>query len=297
MNKKNTVITIGTFDGVHRGHKKIIRKLVGKSKKYKIEPVVLALKRPARSVIKNDLHNIITPWKEKVDRLKRLGVKEVEKIQFKPYFQKLSPTDFFKSFLLKKFNIKGIVVGEDFRFGFGRKGDVHYLKKLCVKNNIKLWIVKKEKIKSTKISSSLIRGELRKGNLSKANLLLGYKYLLYGKIYKGFGVGREIGIPTLNVKVEKDKILPPGVHFCAVIRNKKHLPAVCSIGYNPTVVKNSTEKIIEVHLLNFIKKLNWSELEFELISKIREEINFKSLDELKQQIELDILEVRRRFNV
>lgn len=299
MSKQKVVLTIGTFDGVHRGHVEIIRCLLEKAKKARCVSLVLSIIRPPRSIIKREMHDLLTPWSEKSERLEGLGVDKVERARFTHEFRSMTPARFIKSYLLKRYDVKGIVAGEDFHFGKGKKGDVGLLKKICVPLGIPVWVIKKKKFHGRVISSSRIRDAVLSGNIRSVNSMLGYNFRIIGGVYSDQRIGRRIGIPTMNIAAHKDKMLPSGVFEARVLGIGKWagkvFPAVCNIGFRPTVagitehcgVKRD-KKTVEAHVLGDTTGIKKDRVVLELLSRLRDEKKFSSLKLLKKQILSDI---------
>lgn len=291
MKKNESVITIGTFDGVHKGHRLLISKAIFSAKLNNLKSVLIALEKPLRKV-----SGLLSLSDEKIEDLKELGADEIIIIPSNSNILKLTPEKFLKDFLIDLFNVYEIICGVDFAFGKERKGDVKWLKAKTKENNIKLSVVKPLKIKSKQVSSSFVRSLIEKGDIKQANKFLGKNYSFSGIPYKDRGVGKKIGFPTVNINVDNLKLLPKGVYVSTISQGKNLYPSVTSIGTRPTF-KNLSNVVAETHILGFSK--NWSpkKTTVSLLSKIRNEKKFKSIEELQKQISKDIGKTKKYFSI
>lgn len=283
MGKK--FITIGTFDGVHLGHKFIFDTLKKLAAKNNLEPLILTFDFAPKLLKNNDTKNkVLTLPDEKLFLLKQENC-EVKKLDFEK-IKNLTCQEFF-DILLKNYKMGGILTGEDFAFGKDRLGKKDFLSKACAENNIiyscQNFVNNKE---GHKISSSLIRKFLEQGEVSFAAKMLGHFYTLEGLIVKGQQLGRQMGFATANLKIDTCKILPKGVFAVKVFLDNKEYKGVCNIGLRPTVEKNGAP-LCEVHILDFNQDIYGKILQIALIAKIRGEKKFADLGELTQQINKD----------
>ena len=283
MGKK--FITIGTFDGVHLGHKFIFDTLKQLAAKNNLEPLILTFDFAPKLLKNNDTKNkVLTLPDEKLVLLKQENC-EVKKLDFEK-IKNLTCQEFF-DILIKDYKMGGILTGEDFAFGKDRLGKKDFLSKACAENNIiyscQNFVNNKE---GHKISSSLIRKFLEQGEVSLAAKMLGHFYTLKGLIVKGQQLGRQMGFATANLKIDTCKILPKGVFAVKVFLDNKEYKGVCNIGLRPTVEKNGAP-LCEVHILDFNQDIYGKILKIALVSKIRGEKKFDSLGELTQQINKD----------
>lgn len=300
-----SVVTIGTFDGVHRGHQKLIQTAKDCARQQKIPSVALTFSFPPRLLF----HPVSEPYllnttEEKIFLLRKSGVKKIAVIRFDKNFSNLTAGDFFEKLIIKKFRAKGVVVGYNFRFGRAREGDGQLLKELGKKHFVSVQIIPPLHAGSLVVSSGLIREFLRRGKLGKANQLLGYPYIIIGKVEKGKGLGRKIGFPTANLKISPMKILPHGIYAIKVslfdkkrqYETGKKYEGVCDIGYNPTI-KNLPNVFVsvEAHLFHFAGSLYGKTLKIELIKRLRSEKKFKHIEALKKQIEKDKIRAMNWF--
>jgi riboflavin kinase/FMN adenylyltransferase len=289
MKQKRSVITIGSFDGLHLGHKLLIKTVLQSAKKNGLKSAVIVLEKPVRAV-----KGLLSLYGEKIEKIKRCGVDEIAVLEVPSKILSLSPDEFFDEFLVKKLQIKELVCGHDFAFGKNREGAVAWLKKKTKSAGVKLTVVKPLKAGAVRISSSKIRALLSKGKVSEANKLLGRPYSFSGTPFRERGIGKKLGFPTVNLKVSKDKILPPGVFASAILKGDKIYPAITSIGNRPTF-KLGNAIVPETHILNFKGDWGKSKTKVRLLKKIRAEKKFSSPEELKKQITKDINKARKFF--
>lgn len=291
MSKYKTVITIGTFDGVHRGHKLLLEKTVEAAKKRKMKSLVLTLEKPVRSV-----GGLLSSYKEKTEMMKNCAIDEIAVIAVPSDILNLSPDGFYEKILIKELNAGHFVCGCDLSFGKDRKGNSGWLKEKAKRDKIPVDIIRPLKIFSKKISSSSIRAFLRKGDIENANKLLGREYSFYGIPFREKGIGSKIGFPTVNLKTDKDKILPQGVFISIISQKGRAYPSVTSIGSRPTFDRG--ENIVpETHILDFNGKWGKAETKVILLKKIRGEKKFADAAALKRRISADILRAGKFFNL
>ncbi len=283
MDKK--FITIGSFDGVHQGHKRLLGALKYLADLHSMAPLALYFPYPPRVLMGGDARmSVITLPSEKAQLLSAL------KVQHEPLdFEKLhnyGAQQFF-DVLVKKYNMGGFLAGPDFAFGKDRQGHLEFLRKACELNDIMfVQAVFVHNEAGHKISSSLIRKVLKEGEIPAVNDMLGRPYMLKGKVIKGRQLGRTMGFPTANLAIDEAKLLPCGVFAGTAILGAETFKAVINIGYRPTVTHTDIP-LTEVHILDFDRDIYGKELAVKFNFKIRGEVKFKGLDELKAQIKKD----------
>lgn len=281
MNRKS-VIAIGTFDGVHEGHRFIINKTLSIAKKNNLKSVIVTIEKPVKKVI-----GLLTTCEEKVEEIKFFGVDEIFIVRVTSEILSYGPDKFFDDFLVKTLKISEIVCGSDFAFGKNRKGDVEWLKKKTEENNIRINIVESLKYNSRQISSSYIRLLVKKGDIKNLKKLLGRNYSFNGIPFRDKGIGKKLGFPTVNLCVNNDKLLPKGVYISLVSQDNVQYRAITNIGMCPTFNLEG-EIIPEAHIFCF--KGTWKKLKTKitLLEKIRGEKKFLSVEALKTQISKDV---------
>ncbi|MDR1926817.1 MAG: adenylyltransferase/cytidyltransferase family protein, partial [Endomicrobium sp.] len=222
---KKSVVTVGTFDGVHKGHRLLISKVLSIAKKNNFKSIVITLEHPVKKI-----SGLLTTFEEKLNEIKTLGVDEIAIIKVYSEIISYSPDEFFDEILCKTFNVSEIVCGYNFSFGKDKKGNIKCLEKKAKSNGVKTSIVKPLKITSEQVSSSRIRMLIKKGDIKNAAKLLGRSYSFTGIPFKEKGMGKRLGFPTVNLKVFSDKLLPRGVFVSFISHGEKIYPSVTNIG-------------------------------------------------------------------
>lgn len=285
----DTVITIGTFDGVHKGHQKILKRLENVKQEKKLKSIVFTFYPHPRKIVQHQPEiKILSTKNEKIQLLQQYNIDYLIFCPFTKEFSNMEPEAFVK-YLADFFRIKHVIIGYNHRFGKERKGDVHTFISLQSHYGFEVEQIPAETINEIDISSTKIRNYLMQGDIEQANQLLGYSYFLKGKVIEGKKLGRSIGIPTANIQTDdKDKLIPPnGVYCVEVLINNNTYKGAMNIGINPTTDNDFSQKI-EVHILNFNEDIYHQEIEVHFIKRIRDEVKFTSIDALKNQILKDI---------
>ncbi|MBN8046512.1 bifunctional riboflavin kinase/FAD synthetase [Paraclostridium bifermentans] len=294
INVENTVVTIGNFDGIHKGHIKLIKEAVKEAKTKNYKSVVFTFENhPMRYFRADSIKHIITN-EEKVKIFKDLGVDIVFMIPFDEYMTKISATDFVKTILHEKLKCKMVIVGHDFTFARNKEGNASLLESLGKNYNMKVKVIEPIKIKGRRVSSSYIRNLINDGNVSEIKDFLGRNYFLEGEVIHARKIGRTIGFPTANLKAEDKLIIPKnGIYAVKVyIKNKVYYGAT-NIGYNPTV--NGKVLSIETNIIDFDEEIYGEIIRVEFLDRIRDEKKFNSLDELKSQLRKDVNFVYKKY--
>ena len=285
---KKTVVTLGTFDGVHFGHKSILNKLIESTTNSDEESLVLTFFSHPRMILEQDSDiKLLNTIEEKAQLLKELGIHNLVIQKFDNSFSQLLPEDFVKQVLVDIFNVKKIIIGYDHRFGKNRAADINDLIAFGKKYNFEVEQISAEEIDNVSISSTKIRTALQSGNIKLANEYLGYPYFINGKVVKGKQLGRTIGYPTANIVVsDKYKLIPAiGVYAAYAIINDVKYYGMLNIGTNPTIGDNPIT--IEMNIFDFNEDIYEQEIEIGFIDKIRNQQKFNSLDELKLALSKD----------
>ncbi len=283
-----TIITIGTFDGVHIGHKKILQKVVAEAKKNNLTSAVLTFFPHPRFILnQNSDLKLLNTIEEKKALLNSTGLDALLIHPFDQEFANLSPEQFVKKILVDQLKISKIIIGYDHRFGKNRSADINDLIQFGTKYNFEVEQISAQELNEIAISSTKIRTALNEGNINLANNYLGYPYSFSGKVIKGKQIGRTIGFPTANIEIQEPlKLLPKnGVYIVKCLVKNQEVNGIMNIGNRPTV--NGTSQSIEVHLLNFDEDIYGLEITVKMIDFIRNEQKFENLDQLKSQIQKD----------
>ncbi len=287
MNKYNdigTVVTIGTFDGVHKGHQTILNTLVKTAKKENLKSIVISFEKPVKQVA-----GVLTTTKEKLNLLSSFAIDEILLFPVNKKIISITAEKFFENILIKKLNAAHLVVGYDCTFGKDRKGNIAWLKKNAKKYGVALTVVKPVKINNRIISSSLIREKLEKNNIAVVNKMLLRVFSFEGTHITGNRIGRTLGFPTINIKVDENKLLPRGVFSCSVIdKNLNTYKGVLNIGTRPSVKLKKHNLSVEIHILNFSGTWRSKQVKVYINKFIRPEQKFKNIEELKKAIADDI---------
>ncbi|MCB9248965.1 MAG: bifunctional riboflavin kinase/FAD synthetase [Ignavibacteriales bacterium] len=287
---EQSAVTIGTFDGLHVGHNKIIESLKKKAKDLNIYSVVITFYPHPRVVLNQGFDiKLLTPLEEKIKLFEKLGIDYLYIIPFTKEFSKKTYKEFFDEIIFTQTNAKHIIVGYDHKFGKNREGDKNKLKQYAKEKNIEMTIVGPEEIEHTAVSSTKIREAILEGYIELANKMLGRFYFVEGIVVEGAKRGRTLGFPTANLKpAENNKLIPQnGVYFVRVTYNNNKYFGVANIGLRPTF-NNVKEPITEVFIFDFNKEIYNEFITIEFIKKIREEHKFDSIEELEKQINIDV---------
>lgn len=286
---KNTILTLGTFDGIHPGHLKIIDKLVACSKEKGCRNVVITFYPHPRTVLGsgNDV-KMLTTQEERKNLLKKYGVENFLTITFTKKFASLTAEEFIYDYLINGIGLSEIVLGHDHHFGKGRSGNVELLKKIGAEENFSVTTVDAFYINNEVVSSTKIRNALNDGDLKRANILLGRNYSFSGTVVGGDKRGRELGYPTANIKLLSQEKLLPAIGIYAVrvlLKNEKHI-GLLSIGKRPTFY-DAGNLVAEVYIYNFNHEIYGEIVTIELVERLRGEEKFNSAEDLINQMDKD----------
>lgn len=287
-------IALGTFDGIHIGHRRIINKTVQKAKNLGIKSAVLTFDNHPCSIIRPDKKIvIITDNNIKSNIMESLGVDYLFFIKFDKNFADILPIDFIK-LLTQNFNAKAIACGYNYTFGKMGQGNTKVLEKYKETYDYNLMVMEPVKYENQIVSSSLIRKKILCGNIKDANKLLGYNLYFKGSVVEGKKLGRKLGFPTANIYISENQCIKNGVYATCTFIDEKVYPSISNVGYNPTF--ESEKRVIETHIFNFKENLYGKELKIEFIDFIRDDMKFLSVDDLKNQVKNDIETVKLCFN-
>ncbi|MBK8658170.1 MAG: bifunctional riboflavin kinase/FAD synthetase [Bacteroidetes bacterium] len=295
---KNSVITIGTFDGVHLGHQKIISRLNALSEKWSGESIIITFHPHPRLVInpQDSSLRLLNTIDEKIALLEKYGIQNVVVVPFSRDFSEQPAEDYIRKFLVRNFNPIMVVIGYDHKFGKNRTGDYHLLESMKQELNYELEEITKETLDDIAISSTKIRQSLQNGDVTLANELLGYPYTITGTVVRGYQRGRELGYPTANILVNDEfKLIPStGIYAVKVHVRDAVYNGMLSIGYNPTL--SGKTQTVEVNILDFKGDIYGDNITIEMVEYLRGEIKFSSVPELIEAIKKDEEKTRQVFS-
>jgi riboflavin kinase/FMN adenylyltransferase len=282
--------TIGIFDGVHRGHQRILRRLIREAKRLKRKSLVVTFYPHPRKVLNPGLKTpLLISLEHRLRLIEDMGVDFLLIIKFTKRFSQVKAEDFMDKVLIQELNIKALVVGENFLFGNREKGSLSLLKRMSRRHGFHLTSVRPVKMKKDFISSTRIRHAIERGDLKNASLMLGRPVTILGTVIRGKRVGRKLGFPTANIDPHHEAIPPKGVYNVDVrVQKKIYKKAVLNIGTRPTFGK-AKEPTIELHILDFKRDIYKKDVEIIFKRRIREEKRFSSVEALREQIQRDIL--------
>ena len=288
LSSKKTIITIGTFDGIHIGHRKILNKIIQSAHEVNCESLVLTFFPHPRMILQEDSTvKLLNSMDEKIGLLQEIGIDNLIIHPFDKEFSQLTAEKFVKNILVDKLQIQKIIIGYDHRFGKNRTADINDLLHYGKKYRFEVEQISAQEIDAIAVSSTKIRNALAAGTISLANEYLGYNYYFSGIVVKGNQLGRTIGFPTANILIKEDyKLIPKkGVYLVKSIIKGDLVYGIMNIGVRPTL--NGTNQTIEVHYLDFNEDLYEQQLTVEVLEFIRAEQKFDSLEILKNQIQKD----------
>ncbi|MFN3909403.1 MAG: bifunctional riboflavin kinase/FAD synthetase [Flavobacterium sp.] len=287
-----TILTLGTFDGVHVGHQKIIKKLLKQQEKTPAPTVVLTFFPHPRMVLQQDQSlKLLNTIEERIELLQNLGIDCLVVHPFDYEFSRLTAEEFVEKVLVQHANIQNIIIGYDHRFGRNRTANITDLEQFGKQFGFDVTQISAKEVDEISVSSTKIRNALIEGDIATANTYLGYPYFLTGSVQKGKQLGRSIGFPTANLQLTADYKLVPknGVYIVQSTLHGKTVYGMMNIGNNPTV--DGTQQHLEVHFFDWNNDLYQQIIRVELLNKTREEIKFDSVVNLKKQLELDQQEI------
>ena len=287
---KNPVLTIGSFDGVHFGHQQILSRINALAKEHNGESVVITFHPHPRQIIypKDNSLTLLNTLKEKLYLLEKAEIDNVVVVPFSIEFSQQNPVEYIEKFLIEKFHPKFIVIGYDHRFGLNREGSIYLLNQYKTKHDFEVVEIQKQELENIAISSTEIRKSIQGNTFEKANALLGYPYLLSGEVISGKQVGKQLGFPTANLKIEnKNKLIPPeGIYAVRIIHQQRKFDGMLYIGNRPSLEDNN-KRSIEINIFDFNEIIYNEFILVEILSYVRADQKYDSLEELKAQLNLD----------
>lgn len=287
-NKDETLVLIlGFFDGLHLGHKNVIKTGIEYAQNNNYKSALITFKESPAVILKNKNLNYILTNEEKINNLEKNGIDYLYLIEFNENLSKMTAADYLKM-LVDTFHPKAIISGDNHYFGHNRTGSSDFLEIMQGKYGYKYFRVDTVKTEAATISSSKIRSALENGDIKLANFMLGYRFYVKGEVIKGRQIGRSIGFKTANINYPEQIIkIPDGVYATEVEANGAKYMGIANYGSDPTISENG-KKLIEVHILNFNEDIYGQTIKISFLDKIRDEKKFQSLTELKEQITKDI---------
>jgi len=286
--QKNTAITVGTFDGVHLGHREILQHLLQKAAVIKGRSLMITFDpHPGEIVTGVEQNNLLTMLDEKIDLLRYSGLDALFVVNFDKETASISPKMFIENWLVQRIGVSCMIAGYNHAFGKGRGGDDNLLSEFGLKHDFTVDIVEPVKIANLSVSSTAIRQYLKTGDIVMANKMLGRKLQVTGEVVRGNGIGRALGFPTANIELPLHKKLMPkdGVYAVMVEAEYRSYKGMANIGRNPTISGNSYG--LEVHIIDFNRDIYGKEINIKFIHRIRSEEKFKTRDDLSIQLEAD----------
>jgi riboflavin kinase/FMN adenylyltransferase len=304
---KNAVVTIGTFDGVHSGHRHILEQLKQEATRIGGETVIITFHPHPRKVITHGQPvKLINTIEEKIELLDKNGIDNLVVVPFTEAFAQQTPEAYIEKFLVEKFHPHTVIIGYDHRFGKDRKGDYKLLEKYSAQLGFSLMEIPAHVINNNTVSSTRIREAISKDDMDTANTLLGYDFFFEGTVVDGNKLGRTLGYPTANLRIENEEKLIPGDGIYAVEasivnrqpaignKNNSRLKGMMSIGIRPTI--GGTDRVIEVNIFDFNENIYGATLRVYVKKYLRSEVKFNSLDALKEQLAKDKEDTLRVLN-
>ncbi len=296
--RNGCALTIGNFDGVHLGHQQILKRLIEQAKILSVPSVVMVFEPQPREFFAKKLTSSTAParlmrLRDKISALQQIGIDYLLCIRFNQKFAELVPAEFIQSLLVDKLNVKYLSVGDDFQFGYKRSGNFEILQKAGEQFGFSVENSHSHCLGEERISSSLIRQALQRDDLSQAEKMLGKPYSIRGRVAHGNKLGRTIGFPTANIMLNRLVTPIQGVYAVQVETAEGIFNGIANVGNRPTI--NGTKPLLEVHLFDFDQSIYGQAIEVRFLKKVRSEIKFASFDELKSQIERDVIDVKSFF--
>ncbi len=290
----DTCLTVGNFDGLHRGHQTLINKVIKYSKENNLKSVVFTFSNHPVNYFKPGYVKNIISQREKFELIERMGVDICISIAFDDSMTQISAQDYVNKILKEKLHVKKMVIGHDFTFARKKEGNPQLLKELAKEAGFDVEVVDPVILEGIRISSTAIRKAVAEGRVLEAEHFLGRYFAVEGRVVRGRQIGRTIGFPTANIEYDHSMVIPAiGIYASLVVLDGEVYCGATSIGTNPTV--NGKSLSIETYILDFDKDIYGKTIRIEFIEKMRDEIKFESKEALKEQLEKDTLYVRQKY--
>ncbi|MCK6439203.1 MAG: bifunctional riboflavin kinase/FAD synthetase [Planctomycetes bacterium] len=293
--RSRPIVTVGSFDGVHMGHQRLIADMRSWADEQRCETLILTFHLHPRTFMTGVPIKRITSVEHKLDLLASLGVDNTLLVHFDEALQATSARDFCANYLVQMFNCRGLLLGHNNSIGRGREGTPERVKEYGKELGFEVRVTDAETIGSLPLSSSAIRTAIESGDFMQAKTMLGRPYSIQGKVIEGRKLGRTIGVPTMNLSLEGMVHPPNGVYGVRVRLDGNEYASVANIGVRPTVEPGRTEPLLEVHALDLSGDWYGRSIDVEFIFRVRDERQFSGVEELRAQLQRDIAEVRKRF--
>jgi riboflavin kinase/FMN adenylyltransferase len=288
-------LAIGVFDGVHRGHQAVISTSAEHARSEDGTPVVVTFDpHPMKVLRPNEAPHLLTATQHKITLIRTLGVQHLFVIKFDKVFAATPPEDFVQQLVTHSKPLREICVGHEWSFGKGRRGNLALLRKLGAQFNFGVVGIPAVTLGNGElVSSTAIRQAIEEGDLATAAEMLGREYTILGTVVRGENLGKKIGFPTANLSAHSEQFPPNGVYFAEATLDGVVYPGVVNLGYRPTVSVSKSERVLEIHLLDFDHEIYGKDLEVRFVRYLRPEQKFENLDALARQIEFDVQTARQ----
>lgn len=292
----NFAVTIGNFDGVHRGHQKIINQIYNECRDADLKLVVITFTPHPIEILNPKEHYLINSYEERRELLSRQNIDYLLEIEFNRDLSMKEPEVFLNEYIFNHIEPKRIYLGHDFAFGAQKKGNHEFVKSFCSSKSTEVNVLCSYDVEGDKVSSTVVRESLASGDVESVGKYLGRNYFIRGRVIKGAGRGRQIGIPTANLALDRYRRYPKnGVYITKTKFGESTWYSVTNIGHNPTF-NDGNNVFVETHILDFDNDIYGNELEVSFIKRLRDEKKFSSVNELIEQIKLDVKKTREYFN-
>lgn len=295
ISDKKIAITIGNFDGVHCGHREILKRVKSECDNKNLTLVVITFVPHPIQILAPRSNFLLNTYDERRELFKEIGIEVLLELEFSRDFSTMQPDSFMDKYILQANNVEIFYIGHDFAFGANKKGNHEFIKSFCDGRNVAVTVLDKYLDSNQDVSSSCVREALDSGDIEKANSFLGRNFFVTGRVIKGEGRGRQIGVPTANLDYpEARKIPTKGVYVskCTVGKNIWH--SITNVGNNPTF-NDTTKLFVETHIFDFDNDIYGEEIKVEFLHKLRDEAKFSGVNELIKQIKSDINEAKEFF--
>jgi riboflavin kinase / FMN adenylyltransferase len=288
-------LAIGVFDGVHRGHQAVISTSAEHAKSANGTPIVVTFDpHPMKVLRPSEAPHLLTATQHKIRLIRDLGVRHLLVIKFDKAFAATAPEDFVQQLVTHSKPLREICVGHEWSFGKGRRGNLALLRKLGAQFNFEVVGIPAVTLGNGElVSSTAIRHAIEAGDLAKAAEMLGREYTILATVVRGEHLGKKIGFPTANLSAHSEQFPPNGVYFAQATLDGVIYPGVINLGYRPTVSSDKSERVLEIHLLDFNHDIYGKDIEVRFVRYLRPEQKFENVDALARQIELDVQQARK----